>query len=218
MVSGEKSSGQLSIMIECMPENSFAWWLDRHFSVHQLNLINTAAADLAVCLDGMTAGRGQGWVASHTHGTRIHHGGLFTKIAARNTGLPTSIVLPYRDIWLWPDFDRFHLPKRHFLHELGHVVENNLPKSFLSPPTIFGGGASDRLTRFLGGKPVGLRYKNGTCGIQERFIWHGVGEYGNNSSADYFAEAFSWLPYNLAALPDALIAEWFINEIFQFSV
>ena len=114
------------------------------------------------------------------------------------------------------EFDRFHLPKRHFLHELGHVVENKLPARRFLPPTIFGGGASDRLTGILGGKPAGWRFKNGTSGIPEQFQWKGPGIYGNHSSADYFAEAFSWLPYNATVLPDPAVADWFFREIFLF--
>jgi hypothetical protein len=215
MPSGNMSSGQLSIIIELMPETIYPWSIDKHFTSHQVDMIISAAENLSGYLDEMTGGRGVEWVIRYTQGTRIHRGGAFTKIAAYINKLPTSLVLPYHDIWLWEDFDRFHLPKRHFLHELGHVVENNLPKSLLLPPTLFGGGASDRLTRFLGGKPAGLRFMNGTSGIPKRFQWRGAGIYGNHATADYFAEAFSWLPYDQAALPDPLIARWFKTEIFS---
>ena len=197
-----------------MPVNRYKWKIDKRFDPQQVELILSAAGELERYLDGILPNRGFDWIRKHTEGTRIHRGGLFTKIAASINKLPTSLVLPYMDIWLWENFDRFHLPKRHFLHELGHVVENKLPKAFLSSPTIFGGGASDRLTRFLGGKPAGLRYINGTSGIPERFHWHGVGKYGNHATADYFAEAFSWLPYDLGALPDPLVAQWFKTEVF----
>jgi hypothetical protein len=198
-----------------MPENRFAWSIDKRFSPNQVQLIASAAEDLQNYLEGIIPGRAAEWIRLHTRGTRIHRGGLFTKIAARINKLPTSLVFPYRDIWLWEDFDRFHLPKRHFLHELGHVVENNLPKKVLLPPTVFGGGASDRLTWFLGGVPSGLRFVNGTSGIPGQFHWHGVGKYGNHATADYFAEAFSWLPYDPAALPDPLIVKWFQYDVFR---
>jgi hypothetical protein len=195
--------------------NSYNWSLGERFTPAQVSLILAAGADLETWLNLVSGISGRDWILRHTQGTRVHHGGLFTKIAARITKSPTSLVLPYRDIWLAEHFDTFYQPKRHFLHELGHVVENRLPKSVFLPPTIFGGGASDRLTRYLGGKLAGLRYRNGTCGIPERFKWHGAGEYGNNSTADYFAEALSWFPYDLTALPDPLIADWFKREIFS---
>ena len=195
--------------------NTYGWSIDECFAPGQVSLILAAGADLEAYLNRVGGGLGRDWIMRHTGGARFHCGGLLTKIAARITRLLTSLVLPYHDIWLAECFDCFHLPKRHFLHELGHVVENRLPKSFLLPPTIFGGGASDRLTYYLGGKPSGFRYKNGACGIPERFHWHGAGEYGNNSTADYFAEALSWLPYDLTALPDPLIADWFNREIFS---
>jgi hypothetical protein len=195
--------------------NTYEWSIDESFTPKQVSLILAAGSDFGGFISQVTGRSGQDWILHHTRGARIHRGGVFTKIAARINKLPTSLVLPYLDIWLWENFDRFHLPKRHFLHELGHVVENKLPKAFLSPPTIFGGGASDRLTRYLGGKPTGLRFMNGTCGIKERFLWHGVGVYGNNSTADYFAEALSWMPYDMTALPDPQIADWFNREIFS---
>ena len=192
---------------------SYDWSLDERFSPTQVSLILAAGVDLEAYLDRVRGASGRGWIMRHTGGARVHRGGLFTKIAARVTKSPTSLVLPYDDVWLAENFDTFYQPRRHFLHELGHVVENRLPKSVFLPPTIFGGGASDRLTRYLEGKPAGLRYTNGTCGIPERFKWHGAGEYGNNSTADYFAEALSWLPYDLTALPDPLVADWFKREI-----
>jgi hypothetical protein len=198
-----------------MNNNKYGWRIDIRFSLSQVSLIQSAGNDLEAYLDPLTGGFGWDWIMRHTRGARVHRGGLFTKLAARANKLPTSLVLPYCDIWLWEDFDRFRLPKRHFLHELGHVVENRLPKSFLPPPTIFGGGASDRLTRYLGGKPAGLRFINGTSGIPEHFHWRGAGIYGNHATADYFAEAFSWLPYDKNALPHALISEWFNREIFS---
>ncbi|MBN2257427.1 MAG: hypothetical protein JW704_06355 [Anaerolineaceae bacterium] len=194
--------------------DQYGWYIDEQFTPDQVRLILAAVSDLKVYLNQVMDGSGSAWIRLHTWGTRVHRGGMITKIAARINKLPTSLVLPFRDIWLWESFDRFHLPKRHFLHELGHVVENRLPKKCLLPPTILGGGASDRLIRFLGGKPSGLRFMNGTTGIPECFLWRGPGIYGNHASADYFAEAFSWLPYNPAALPDPSIAQWFKEEVF----
>jgi hypothetical protein len=208
------SSQDYVIIIGSMPVNRFEWWIDQRFTPHQVELIEAVSNDLESYLEGIMQGRAADWIRQHTAGMRIHQGGLFTQIAARITGLPTSLVLPYHDIWLWKDFDHFHLPERHVMHELGHVVENNLPKKFLSSPTIFGGGASDRLTCFLGGKPAGLRFMNGTSGIPERYQWHGLGKYGNHATADYFAEAFSWLPYDRRALPHPLVELWFKSEVF----
>ncbi|GEM_PF-4129609 len=192
----------------------FDWLVDDRFTPAQVSLILAAGTDLESWLNLAAGIPGLDWIRRHTGGARVHRGGLFTQIAARVTKSPISLVLPYRDIWLAENFDTFYQPKRHFLHELGHVVENRLPKATFLPPTIFGGGASDRLTCYLGGKPSGLRYANGNSGIPDRYRWHGAGSYGNNSTADYFAEAFSWLPYDLDALPDLMVADWFISEIF----
>lgn len=196
-----------------MVKNIYHWSLDERFTPDQMHQIQAAGLDLEIFINNMTGGRGREWIIARTQGTRVHRGGVPTKVAARFTGLPTSLVFPYNDIWLYENFDRFHMPKRHFLHELGHVVENRLPHKYPLLSTVFGGGVSDRLTHFLGGKPTGLRFMNGISGIPERFQWHGLGVYGNHATADYFAGAFSWLPYDMAALPDPLIAQWFTTEV-----
>jgi hypothetical protein len=196
-----------------MPLERFGWKMDGRFTTVQVHLIEDAAEDLEMYLDDLNHGLGCEWIAEHTWGTRFHRGGLITKIAAHFTRLPTSLVFPDHDVWFWRDFDRFQHPKRHILHELGHVIENRLPRKRFLSPSIIGGGASDRLADYLGGKPSGLRFINGTCNLPRRFLWEGAGVYGNHSTADYFAEAFSWMPIDIGALPDPMVAEWFLSEI-----
>ncbi|MGA9399192.1 MAG: hypothetical protein WBV22_13160 [Anaerolineaceae bacterium] len=179
-----------------------------------MRLIHYAGMDLEAFVDNINGGHGWEWIITNTHGTRIHRGGLPAIIAAQLTRLPTSLVFPLKDIWLAEHFDTFPSPKRHFLHELGHVIDNRLPKKGIFPHTIFGKGAADRLVINLGGKPSGLRFCNGSSGIPDQYHWWGTGVYGNHSTADYFAEGFSWLPYDPTKLPDPLVTGWFNSEIF----
>jgi len=194
--------------------NKYGWSIDNRFTPNQILLIQTAGMDLEAFVDSINGGRGREWIIAHTHGARIHRGGLPAAIAAQVTRLPTSLVFPSVDIWLAEYFDTFPSPKHHFLHELGHVVDNCSPSLGIIPHTIFGGGAADRLVIFLGGRPAGWRYTNGSSGIPVQYHWWGTGVYGNHSTADYFAEAFSWLPYDPVKLPDALVASWFNSGIF----
>jgi len=88
-------------------------------------------------------------------------------------------------------------------HELAHVWDINSGKEACAA-TWCGGGHADALAEYLGGEPGGIRWNNGTSGIPVNNSWDttlsGRG-YGNNSTADYFAEAFSWSIYDLAAVP-----------------
>jgi len=117
----------------------FDWLVDDRFTPAQVSLILAAGTDLESWLNLAAGIPGLDWIRRHTGGARVHRGGLFTQIAARVTKSPISLVLPYRDIWLAENFDTFYQPKRHFLHELGHVVENRLPKATFLPPTILAG-------------------------------------------------------------------------------
>jgi hypothetical protein len=197
-----------------MKKNSFGWSIDDRFTSDQYVEIQAAGWDLTSYIDSLTSGRGRDWIRINTSATRIHRGRLPATLAARVTRMPTSLVFPLIDIWLAENFDAFPSPKRHFLHELGHVVDNRIPKMGLIPHTIIGGGVADRLIEFLGGRPAGWRFCNGSAGLPARYHWQGLGSYGNHSTADYFAEAFSWLPYDLSKLPDRLVARWFKAEVF----
>jgi len=70
--------------------------------------------------------------------------------------------------------------------------------------TIFGGGPADELVKFQDSDlsvircwPLTLKISNPDFIFDEK----GIFAYGNNSSADYFAEAVAVLVYNPNALP-----------------
>jgi hypothetical protein len=85
------------------------------------------------------------------------------------------------------------------IHEFGHVLDNR-SKSSIGDASIFGGGAGDQLMNFINGKssgPLGIRAFGGVAYGENPFHgynveWPSKGNtsYGNNSTADYFANTF----------------------------
>jgi RHS repeat-associated protein len=91
------------------------------------------------------------------------------------------------------------------VHELGHVLDNKwIPAGFF-PETYTGGGLSDAFLSGVGGDPVNCRprFQCSTNYIQNHAgpeSWP-QGEYGNNSVADDFAEAFRYSIQNPTLVP-----------------
>ena len=84
------------------------------------------------------------------------------------------------------------------------------------PSIWFGKGHGDGLVRFSGGQPKGLRWNNGVSGIPAACRWTPPGaptECGDLSTADYFAEAFTWAIYNPTRCPHPGMVEWLKEKI-----
>lgn len=83
-----------------------------------------------------------------------------------------------------------HTVESMIVHELGHIWDNNSRKG-LGDATFFGGGYGDALNKFMGGDPTGLRWTGGVNVPRPNRFPSDLGpNYGNHSSADYFAHAF----------------------------
>lgn len=79
------------------------------------------------------------------------------------------------------------------------------------------GGVADALTKSVGGIPSGIRWINSTSSIPDRAKWsYTVNRgYGNNSTADYFADAFSYLVIDSAKMPNLSVRMWMESTITQ---
>lgn len=192
----------------------FGWVADAAFSQHQLSLLGQVGRDLLAHVEKRLPGAGRAWLLRCLAPLRVHTGGVPQFLASWYNRQGTSIVFPYRDIWLAADFELRAYPRLHIAHELAHVLDNHLARRRL-PATIFGGGPADRLIRHLGGSPLGLRFANGSCGLPADLLWTANGGYGNRSSAEYFAEAFAWSVYDPSRLPSPALQEWLDREIFR---
>lgn len=107
-------------------------------------------------------------------------------------------------------FETFINPHQYVAHELGHVWDNNSIDSKVA--TWEGGGLADVLVRYVGGSPVGYRWRNRTSGIPKDYRWKSVID-GNRSTADYFAEAFSWSVFEPTNIPQPEIYLWIIRKV-----
>jgi hypothetical protein len=100
------------------------------------------------------------------------------------------------EIWLPSSFSA-----QTVVHELGHVLDNDSKLGGLWPATYKGGGAADRMIRFMGGQPDNchLRWfcKNGYVENVAGRDPCPSGSYGSNSVADDFAESFVYAVFNM---------------------
>jgi len=94
-----------------------------------------------------------------------------------------------RDVLLPTNFDEYT-----FIHEMGHVLDNNIQNGFL-PATYIGGGPSDAMVMAMSGHPENNlpRFAADTHWYRKNIAgdapW-AEGAYGNHGVADDFAETF----------------------------
>jgi len=196
-------------------EADYGWRTTSAFTEDHLALLLQAARNLRACADQMLDGGGLAWLHRHLTPVYFHLGGAPQAAVSWLVRKKMSLVFPQRDIWLARQFINMANPAQHIIHELAHVLDNRLAGRSL-PATFFGGGPADRLVLEMGGHPTGLRFANGTCGIPPANQWAPVsgGEYGNHSSADYFAEAFAWSLFYPLRLPSPVIVNWLKVNVF----
>lgn len=161
----------------------------------------------------LTGGNGRGWMLLNLGDTNFQHNNLAqtTVIGTLNIFNPGGIagVVPGvqkgHNIFL----DNSGINSRTIAHELGHVLDNNTGLN-ICVATWCGGGMADALTKFVGGSPAGIRWANSTDSIPDNAKWlpRVDNGYGNNSTADYFAQAFAYLVVDSASLPNPSIKMW----------
>lgn len=75
-------------------------------------------------------------------------------------------------------------------HELGHILDNRSKENSVFPAVISGGGAADKLINFVGGAPSKpVRFFGEVDPTSNLYQGNDYID-GNNSSADYYAQAF----------------------------
>ena len=191
----------------------FGWQLKGLFLQEQIDNLHQAALDLATFADRCTGGQGRAWLVRSLAPLQLHLKGFAGAVASFANRKPTSIVFPRSDVWFTQYFQRKPSPLLHIVHELAHVIDNRLSGRRL-PATIFGGGPADQLVRYLGGQPRGLRFVNGSCGLDSLYLWTVNDGYGNRASAEYFAETLAWCVYDPAGLPSPALLGWVEQNLF----
>ncbi len=157
-------------------------------------------------------GNGRGWMLPNLGGTNFHQGDLMQIVVigivnpfTKNGALG---IVPFhtRDVYL----TKAGINTNTITHELGHALDISTGTS-ICPATWCGGGMADALIEFIGGAPSGIRWMNGANDVPEDYRWYSYtsgGGYGNNSTADYFAEAFTWMLFDPSAIPSTDILLW----------
>jgi hypothetical protein len=153
-------------------------------------------------LDRLTQARGRDWIRKNLGGVRLSlgcdHSILGNQFVMKRIFNNRSHAIGDR-VYLAENFHghAWHKISRAkadlwILHELGHVWDNRSAHGFGS---MIGGGYSDQLLKFVGGKAISFplfRFIDNSLQINPEcaFTCGGNMAYGNNSPADYFANMF----------------------------
>lgn len=155
-------------------------------------------------------GAGLRWMDKYLGDVKLHHNPI-------ENLFPNNFVPEGNTVYLLSDWiNDPRGPENVFAHELGHVVDN---RSAHSSAVWSGGGFGDKLAVKMGASQAGLNYTfprfiNGSGGISPANAWSIVDPnkpnynwalYGNNSTPDYFAHAFSFAMYNPNAAPAGVV-------------
>lgn len=164
-------------------------------------------------LDKLTKGAGKEWILKNLSGASFTLNGVSSGMGSFVLG--TTVILPATfatDPWA-NSIDQS--VESMLIHELGHVWDNN-SRSGLGDATFFGGGHADFLSEFMGGDPTGLRWTGGVnVPGPNRFPADQGPDYGNNSSADYFAHTFVGAIVGSNAVPQ--VAKMWISAVINLS-
>lgn len=197
-------------------KDRFGWKVGKGFSEKELEGLIQTGDEIASAIERWLPGvNGDSWVRKNLGNTVFHKGGLPQRVVSiANGGQRISLVFVNHHVWLDPStFNSVH-PAHWICHELGHVLDNN----FHWMAVWWGGGPSDDLMRFMYVQPSGLRWCNGKSlakkmPVEVSWTFHNQGRsplYGDNSSADYFAETWTWSIFRPNLVPPAAKA-WFTD-------
>ncbi|MCM1566088.1 MAG: hypothetical protein NC238_09130 [Dehalobacter sp.] len=183
------------------------------FNLKEMKAIYNAIGTMEAGINTLTNGSGLSWINNKFSGTTISR-------------TPTSLVenmifhgsshVDGSTIYLAEDFANKGWMSLDgtagsmIIHEFGHVLDNR-SKSSIGDASIFGGGAGDQLMNFINGKSSGLLGNRAFGGITYganpfpgyNVQWPSTGKpsYGNNSTADYFANTFAATISSYEAVP-----------------
>jgi RHS repeat-associated protein len=172
----------------------YKWTLSGKWSLGEKWNILTAASNIESYVDKLTYGNGLAWMRKYLGGTTFVHGTL-----AGHPYTTGDTVHMYQNMsaeWI--------------THELGHVWDNNsqVPRNTCAA-TICGGGDADLLQVGIDGNPAWPRAWNGlfgnvSSGVPNGYDWALTVDkgYGNNGTAEYFAQAFRYMIYDPSKIPD----------------
>lgn len=183
-----------------------SWNLTGEWTFEQLELVKQTSIEIKNHVDVITEGRGIQWIRRYLGGIMIRMSGR-----TRGLGLPGIILLP-------GDWVGRSNPSQYLAHELAHIWDI---KTGLVTPWGVVNGPADHLNGFINDKEAGAEKisgfscrfcdKSGLKYIPPGFRWVPLTRYGNNCTADYFAEVFGWLFYDAGRIPNIQVKH-FVEE------
>ncbi len=200
-------------------KDKFKWNFKGSWTTDELKIIYTTGNDIIRYVDGLTGGKGQGWLHQYLGGITIAHDYSLPNNQAYPSGTPLPSVPPGGIIYLngnWTDGTKKGGWEPHQLlaHEIGHHIDC-ASGGRVGLGCVGGGG--DRLADYIGAEPGIVRFdlagslsflSDPNIPLSYRWSQNVNQGYGNHSSGEYFAEAFSWNIYDKRKLPQSQVGSW----------
>jgi RHS repeat-associated protein len=196
----------------------YGWEVTGGFTSTEVIEIYNTGLDIQTYAENVTGGKGLDWMRTYLGGTVITN---------RNENEPwlihqfiqqtTSVSLPGE--WFQLGKNTVYLAdgwnRQALAHELAHSWDYNTGQVMDVVGAIR--GTADYLNDFIGGNIIsteGCRWCNlndpnkPSSHIPPSYYWRRDTYYGNGSTADYFAEVFSWSIYDPSRIPGTDVKLW----------
>jgi hypothetical protein len=182
------------------------WFTRRQLTLDEARILYEIVLSMESGLDRITDGHGREWINKNLGGAKVVIGNF----------LGSSFVTG-KTVYLRKNFEHSGWSSLNgkydtmIIHEFGHVLDN-ASKHSLFDADIFGGGAGDQLMAFVhahSSGPFGIRamgkvvYEKNAfpAGYEVPYPSSGTPSYGNNSTADYFANTFAAVVVDYKEVP-----------------
>ncbi len=189
----------------------YGWSVRGTWSSAELATLLRAGQELEQYIQSDTNTDGQAWIRKHIGPVTFHTQTIINQM------LDAHISLPNRNIYLLNRNIVSYLGPRFVLHEIAHLLDNNLGGKL--PASLFGGGPAEKMVADLGGHPerCSLKFycpKNYTENISGPETW-GRAAYANHSVSDDFADTFTFAIRDRFHTPEKRLAwmDEFIRNI-----
>jgi hypothetical protein len=180
-----------------VPIRRTANWFTRHqLSLTEASLLYDVILRMHSGLDRITDGHGEAWIRKNLGGAKVVIGNFLGSCFV--TGKTVHLRQNFENSG-WSSLNGRY--DTMIIHEFGHVLDNHRKRGW-GDADIFGGGAGDELMKFIhahSSGPFGIRamgkvvYQKNAFpeGFEVPYPGSGTPAYGNNSTADYFANTFA---------------------------
>jgi hypothetical protein len=197
----------------------YGWNLEGEWELDEVMEVWDTAQEIEEYVDKLTGGKGKEWMKEQLGDTDIKHRGPGEHPFLSDVPENYSNTMPW---WTGLENNTIYLSENWtdevLIHEFGHIWDINT-----GYPSLVGvvGGLADGLNGFINTVSPSAagavrfsgacRYcQNGTVSpyIPESYQFDSRHPYGNNATADYFAEAFRWSVVSPNVVPRPEVKSW----------